>query len=121
MNTSSDDLKAPVDGNSKSTRSSSSSTSCESLTLEEASVQVLVLGEVIKLCQVLQREVPTIVGCNNPECLNLSGVLESSASRKACTGCGVARYCSRECQVGHWKEHRETCKRLKKEEDAAGQ
>jgi hypothetical protein len=118
MKTSGDDLKASVDGNSRSRRSSSSSS--ESLSLEDANVQVLVLGEVTKLCQLLQREVPSIVGCNNPECLNLSGVLESSASRKTCTGCGVARYCSRECQVGHWKEHRETCKRLKKEQDVAG-
>ena len=82
--------------------------------LEDKEVQRLVLGDVIKLCQVLQQEVPTIVGCNNPLCLNVTGMLESAASRKVCTGCNVAHYCSRECQVGHWKEHMVTCKRLQK-------
>ena len=57
--------------------------------LEDKEVQRLVLGDVIKLCQVLQQEVPTIVGCNNPTCLNLRGMLESAASRKVCTGCNV--------------------------------
>jgi len=82
--------------------------------LEDKEVQRLVLGDVIKLCQVLEQEVPTIVGCNNPTCLNLTGMLESAASRKVCTGCNVVHYCSRECQVGHWKEHMVACRRLQK-------
>jgi len=77
-------------------------------------VERLVLGDVIKLCQVLQQEVPTIVGCNNPMCLNVTEMLESAASRKVCKGCNVAHYCSRECQVGHWKEHMVACRRLQK-------
>ena len=102
-------------GASSTTRSSTGS---YLRVLKDADVQRVVLGDVIKLCQVLQQEVPTIVGCNNPTCLNLSGMLESTASRKACTGCNVAHYCSRECQVGHWKEHRPTCNRLQKEQSA---
>ncbi|KAJ7073878.1 hypothetical protein C8F01DRAFT_971600 [Mycena amicta] len=27
-----------------------------------------------------------------------------------CASCKVSRYCSRECQTGHWKEHRTLCK-----------
>ena len=82
--------------------------------LEDKEVQRLVFGDAIKLCQVLQQEVPVIVGCNNPICLNLRGMLESAASRKVCQGCNVAHYCSRDCQVGHWKDHMVTCKRLQK-------
>ncbi|KAF7329404.1 MYND-type domain-containing protein [Mycena kentingensis (nom. inval.)] len=28
----------------------------------------------------------------------------------ACAACKVARYCSKDCQTGHWKEHRVLCK-----------
>lgn len=31
-------------------------------------------------------------------------------SLKRCTGCHVARYCSRECQKKHWQEHKQVCK-----------
>ena len=77
-------------------------------------VQLQVLCDVVELCQVLQQEVPCPIGCNNPRCVDLKGVSEAVASCKTCTGCGVARYCSRECQVGHWKEHKATCRRLEK-------
>jgi len=29
---------------------------------------------------------------------------------KLCTGCNMVKYCSRECQVNGWPEHREVCK-----------
>mmetsp|Transcript_15832 Transcript_15832/g.17104 ORF Transcript_15832/g.17104 Transcript_15832/m.17104 type:complete len:255 (-) Transcript_15832:192-956(-) len=31
---------------------------------------------------------------------------------KLCTGCNMVKYCSRECQVNGWPEHREACKRM---------
>ena len=31
---------------------------------------------------------------------------------KKCSKCKVARYCSRECQVENWKEHRRMCAML---------
>ena len=34
---------------------------------------------------------------------------EGESFRK-CGGCGYARYCSRECQKKHWKEHKTYCK-----------
>ena len=73
------------------------------------------LREVVELCEVLQQEVPSPVGCNDPECVDFKGVSEITASCKTCLGCGVARYCSRKCQVGHWKVHKGACKRLQKE------
>lgn len=29
---------------------------------------------------------------------------------KECSKCEVVQYCSKECQVAHWPEHREACK-----------
>jgi len=29
---------------------------------------------------------------------------------KRCTGCYLVMYCSKECQVGHWNQHKEECK-----------
>ncbi|KAI8749332.1 hypothetical protein BgiMline_028655 [Biomphalaria glabrata] len=34
---------------------------------------------------------------------------KSSFSMKFCTNCWVAKYCDRECQKGHWSEHRHHC------------
>lgn len=33
-------------------------------------------------------------------------------SRNRCTGCYVTRYCSKECQLAHWKKHKKTCKQI---------
>ena len=47
--------------------------------------------------------------CDGPECLK--------PSIMKCSGCGVVRYCSKECQLNHWKNaanpHRAACKILK--------
>ena len=80
--------------------------------VEDPQVQLMVLQDVVGLCKLLQQEVPVPVGCNNPACLNLEGEAEMVMASKTCLGCHVARYCSRECQVGHWKEHKKTCKQL---------
>ena len=34
-------------------------------------------------------------------------------SWEVCAGCNSIFYCSRECQVSHWKHHKAECKRLK--------
>lgn len=31
---------------------------------------------------------------------------------KECARCKTAQYCSRECQLAHWKKHKDVCKRL---------
>ena len=31
------------------------------------------------------------------------------AAAQRCSGCGVARYCGRACQAGHWRSHRLEC------------
>ena len=31
---------------------------------------------------------------------------------KVCEGCRNARYCGRQCQKAHWKQHKKECRRL---------
>jgi hypothetical protein len=54
--------------------------------------------------------------CNNPSCGNVSGVSEAalvSGRSCICSRCRIARYCSRECQVQHWKQqHKPVCQAL---------
>jgi hypothetical protein len=76
-----------------------------------------VLRDVLVLAEVLMAEVPSPVGCNNPDCLDRRGDSEAGLSSRACSGCKVARYCSRECQKAHWKVHKGACKRLQEQEE----
>jgi hypothetical protein len=53
--------------------------------------------------------------CNNPACQNVSGPTELSlvSGRSClCSGCCVARYCSRSCQCAQWAQHKPVCKAL---------
>jgi hypothetical protein len=83
--------------------------------VEDPQLQLMVLQDGVELCKLLQREVPVPVGCNNPVCLNLQGISEMKTACKTCLGCHVARYCSRECQAGHWKDHRKACQQLQQQ------
>ena len=51
-----------------------------------------------------------MVGLNPyPRCWNC----EKSFGTMACAKCGVAKYCSKECQVASWKKnHRLRCKEI---------
>ena len=75
--------------------------------------------EMVVLFELLLEEVPSPLGCNNPECSNLSGFIEADEAGSVCTRCHEARYCSRQCQVGHWEQHKKACRRLRKQAEAA--
>ena len=47
-----------------------------------------------------------IVGCSNVSCVNLSGTADASLPT---FGCCTERYCSRECQVQHWRAGHKAC------------
>ena len=34
----------------------------------------------------------------------------NSKQMKKCSGCRLINYCSRECQVAHWKKHKQSCR-----------
>ena len=74
--------------------------------------ELQLLQELPCLVQILLAEVLCTMGCSNPACVDLSGASEVKVSCKACTGCKVVYYCSRECQVAHWKVHKGICKKL---------
>jgi hypothetical protein len=53
--------------------------------------------------------------CNNPSCVNTSGLTEKAivcGKSCSCSGCKVARFCGKPCQVAHWKMHKPVCKML---------
>ena len=60
--------------------------------------------------------VPVGFCCNNPDCRELGGLSElglvqgPKGARGLCGGCGLACYCSRECQEKVWGAHRNVCK-----------
>ena len=74
--------------------------------------QLQLLQDMLRVSQLLLAEVPCTLGCANPECVELRGSSEVKVSSKACTACKVVCYCSKACQVAHWKGHRVLCKKL---------
>ena len=84
----------------------------EQLAGESREWKLQLLRELLHLAHLLQAEVPCTVGCSNPACVDLNGASEVKVSCKACTCCKVVYYCSRECQVAHWKVHKGICKKL---------
>ena len=55
----------------------------------------------------------------NDHACDACGVRTARKKLRRCGRCGVARYCSKECQQTAWKVHKETCQRSSKEEDNA--
>ena len=53
--------------------------------------------------------------------MNLEGESEVGLAKKVCTGCQVVHYCSRACQLAHWKVHKELCKKLQKQQEEPNQ
>jgi hypothetical protein len=59
---------------------------------------------------------PAAALCCNPACVNLQGSSEAAllGHGSRCSGCKVARFCSKECSMAAWKAgHKAVCKRLK--------
>uniref|UniRef100_A0A383VND6 MYND-type domain-containing protein n=1 Tax=Tetradesmus obliquus TaxID=3088 RepID=A0A383VND6_TETOB len=76
-----------------------------------------------QLGQALAAALPLPYCCNNPGCscceqLSELKLVQRAASR--CSGCSVARYCSRACQLAHWQQHKPACKQLAAAAKAAG-
>jgi len=77
--------------------------------------QVSTAAELMTTLGLSLNSLPFPTACNNPRCSNLSGqseLLLVSGRSNMCAGCLVARYCSRDCQRQHWKQHKPVCKAL---------
>ena len=79
------------------------------------------LWDMLKLADLLLTEVPNPLGCSYPWCVNMNGDSEVGLCNKACTGCNMVYYCSRQCQVAHWGAHRDLCKKFKKQQETPRQ
>ena len=44
-------------------------------------------------------------------CANCGKGEESAGDLKACTACKEAKYCNRDCQIAHRKQHKKKCKK----------
>jgi FtsZ-interacting cell division protein ZipA len=49
------------------------------------------------------------VVCSNPSCQKKW--VQGQPMFKFCSQCGQAKYCSKECQRAHWKQHKRSCKK----------
>ena len=47
---------------------------------------------------------------NTPSCANCGKGEDSIDSLKACTACKLVKYCNRECQIAHRKQHKKECR-----------
>lgn len=57
----------------------------------------------------MMEEKRDVVGCGNcPKC--------TAPGLKYCKGCGVVKYCSKECQLENWSKHRPVCAEIAQRE-----
>jgi hypothetical protein len=71
----------------------------------------------------LLRALPCGWACNKPSCSstsNFAGASELLAKRKYCSRCRTAAYCSQECLVAHFRQHKGDCKALAAAAASAG-
>ena len=48
-------------------------------------------------------------GCSNSTCYKTNFVEYGEGKYKKCSKCNLAYYCSRDCQLAHWKKHKRNC------------
>ena len=60
----------------------------------------------------MDKPVLLMTNCSYPTCVasGRSFILIGGLTLKKCGGCKETRYCSEDCQRGHWPEHKKFCK-----------
>eukprot|EP00111_Clytia_hemisphaerica_P024204 TCONS_00071323-protein len=51
----------------------------------------------------------SLVGCSNPKCYKLNYTTLGEYKYKKCSKCHLAYYCTKACQLTHWKTHKKYC------------
>jgi hypothetical protein len=74
-------------------------------------------AKILRKNAVLQACKQFCTGCGAEEDINAINVATKDHKLSKCAECKVARYCSRDCQVAHWKKHRDDCKDLRAQRD----
>jgi hypothetical protein len=77
--------------------------------------EVLELAELLRAFGAAASSIPVPHFCNNPACDTVRGPSEAklvSGRSCLCGRCRVARYCSRDCQAAHFKQHKRACKAM---------
>jgi hypothetical protein len=80
-----------------------------------AHAEVLELAEQLRAFGAAASSIPVPHFCNNPACDTVRGPSEAklvSGRSCLCGRCRVARYCSRDCQAAHFKQHKHACKAM---------
>jgi hypothetical protein len=50
--------------------------------------------------------------CQCPLCINRCNTCDNVNPNNKCSTCKLVKYCSRECQIKDWKDHKALCKRI---------
>ena len=50
-----------------------------------------------------------LIGCSNPACYKINFTNFGENRYKKCSRCQLAYYCTKECQLTHWKKHKKYC------------
>ena len=53
-----------------------------------------------------------LIGCSNPACYKINFASFGDSRYKKCSRCQLAYYCTKECQLVHWKKHKKYCVKL---------
>lgn len=81
-------------------------------------VPAALVGQLVQQLQAVGGALSSLAissACNYPACTNTVGSSEAQlvkGSSRTCAGCRTARYCCKECQAKHWKQHKPVCKSL---------
>lgn len=90
---------------------------CDSSALGQASLALgqELVGKLKSFAEQVCAALPLLGCCGNPACLNTekrSETVLANGKCGKCPRCKACWYCSKECQVAVWLQHKMVCKRL---------
>ena len=56
------------------------------------------------------QQLQAVLGAPHTDIILCAGCKRPGVGLRACSRCHAARYCSRECQAGHWPQHKRECR-----------